>query len=140
MGGDGSIYFADSIQNRVLRVAPALPWLSYTDLGIPAEDASKIYFFNSAGKHLRTLDALKGSVRRKTVTTLDNKGRVIESQVPEIIPVQYSYDSRGRLGSITQGTRNYAFSYDADGNLASTTDPMLRTAGFEYDAAGRVTC
>jgi len=76
---------------------------------------------------------------RQTITTLDNKGRIVESQLSGIIPVHFTYDSRGRLSSVMQGTRNSTFSYDAAGNLASATDSMLSTAGFEYDLAGKVT-
>ncbi|WAM22762.1 MAG: right-handed parallel beta-helix repeat-containing protein (plasmid) [Candidatus Methanoperedens sp.] len=76
---------------------------------------------------------------RTSSATIDNKGRVMESQVPGIIPVQFTYDERGRLNNVSQGSRAYSFSYDAQGNLANITDPLSRSEGYEYDAAGRVT-
>jgi RHS repeat-associated protein len=76
---------------------------------------------------------------RKTITNLNTKGRMVESQVPGIIPVNFTYDTLGHLSDIVQGTRAYALRYDAQGNLANITDPLSRTAGFEYDPAGRIT-
>jgi len=91
--------------------------------------------FDAASRNLTS----QTPMGRKTITTLDNKGRIVQSQLSGIIPVQYTYDSRGRLSSVMQGTRNSTFSYDAAGNLASATDSMLHTVGFEYDLSGRVT-
>jgi RHS repeat-associated protein len=58
------------------------------------------------------------------------------------VPTSYDYDARGRLVSITQGTRAEArttsLSYDGAGHLAGLTDPFGRTTSFKYDAAGRV--
>jgi RHS repeat-associated protein len=57
--------------------------------------------------------------------------------------VSYSYDSRGRLVSITQGAgaeaRTVAMSYNSAGYLATITDPLGRVTSFVYDGAGRVT-
>jgi RHS repeat-associated protein len=76
---------------------------------------------------------------RTAVDTLDGKGRLIGSQAPGITPVQYSYDSHGRLATVTQGTRTETFGYDALGNLASITNPLAQTTSFAYDPNGRVT-
>ncbi|MGQ9779049.1 MAG: hypothetical protein ACUVRM_04100 [Bacillota bacterium] len=92
------------------------------------------------------------STRRITTTTpegresfayLDEKGRVIRTEVPGLAPVTFEYDERGRLVSITEGmgleARVTRFAYNSQGYIESTTDPMERTTGFEYDLAGRVT-
>src|SRR5262249_52112485 len=63
VGPDGSLYIGDYYNNRVRRVAPALPGFSLGDRLIPSEDGSEIYVFNSVGRHLRTLDALTNAVR-----------------------------------------------------------------------------
>ncbi len=80
---------------------------------------------------------------RQSTTTLDAQGRVIEVQEAGLAPVSYSYDSNGRLASITSGaaaeTRTIGLSYGNDGYLATITDPLGQTTGFAYDAAGRVT-
>ena len=76
---------------------------------------------------------------RHTTSTLDDQGRVISEQAPGIDPIAYTYDSRGRLATVTQGGRTWTLSYDGDGNLASIMDPLSRSTAFAYDAAGRVT-
>ena len=76
---------------------------------------------------------------RTSTTTLDAEGRVAQEQAGGLTPVVYGYDARGRLSTVTQGTRTSQLSYDDDGNLASITDPANRTTAFSYDLAGRVT-
>ncbi len=76
---------------------------------------------------------------RQTVSTLDNLGHVISSQVPGLAPVNYSYDAKGRLTGINQGARTTTLNYDSLNQLSSITDPAGRTVSFNYDLAGRVT-
>src|SRR5262245_5588747 len=76
---------------------------------------------------------------RTEVDTLDSKGHLISSQVPGEDTVQYSYDSRGRLITVTQGTRAENFAYDTQGNLAGVTDPLGQTTTFTSDPDGRTT-
>ena len=58
-------------------------------------------------------------VKRKTTTILDSLERVSSTQVGALLPVQFGYDSKGRLATITQGTRMSTLAYDANGFLAS---------------------
>jgi RHS repeat-associated protein len=74
---------------------------------------------------------------RRSTTLLDAFGRVVQTQVPGVLPMQMQYDARGRLVVTTQGTRSYAFAYDARSNLASITDPLGRPVSFQHDAANR---
>ena len=66
---------------------------------------------------------------RQTRETLDNLDRVTEVAVlgstpVTLHPVQYHYDSRGRIDQITHGARVYTTTYDpATGWVASTTAP-----------------
>ena len=53
-------------------------------------------------------------------------------------PVTIAYDSRGRLASTTQRTRQTSYIYGADGLLASATDPLGRKTSFTYDAVGQL--
>src|SRR5262249_27446830 len=83
------------------------------------------------------------AVGRTTTATLDLQGRVTQAKVDGLLPVSYSYDTRGRLASVTQGTgggvRTASFSYNSDGYMDTLTDPLGRTVHFQYDTAGRVT-
>ncbi len=76
---------------------------------------------------------------RQTTEVLDAKGLVIETRVPGIEPVKFTYDANGRLSSALQGSRTISLAYDTRGNLSSITDPLLRTVSFDYDLAERVT-
>ena len=52
---------------------------------------------------------------------------------------EFGWDTRGRLTSVTSGTRQSLFAYDSSGNLSSVTDPENRTTAYDHDAVGRVT-
>jgi YD repeat-containing protein len=95
-------------------------------------------FTAATGEFLTTTPAGRLLARR-----IDPAGRTTRFEVNGLLPVDFGYDAAGRLASITQGSgaaqRVTSFSYDADGYLASATDPMLRSVSFAYDGAGRIT-
>ncbi|MBF0293179.1 MAG: RHS repeat-associated core domain-containing protein, partial [Nitrospinae bacterium] len=76
---------------------------------------------------------------KQITSKIDQQGRVTQSQVAGILPIQYSYDVHGRVSSVTQGTRVRSYSYDALGNMATVTDPMGRATSYAYDAAHNAT-
>jgi YD repeat-containing protein len=80
---------------------------------------------------------------RQGITLIEATGRVVQKQTTGLFPLSYTYDARGRLASITQGTdveaRMVNFNYDPSGYLQTVTDPLNRTVNYEYDVAGRVT-
>jgi RHS repeat-associated protein len=95
--------------------------------------------FNQTAKTLTTTTP-QG---RTSTVTLDAKGRVMQEQVTGLEPVAYTYDTSGRLATITQGTgtaaRTSALNYNSKNELTSIVDPLTRTVGFAYDLAGRIT-
>jgi len=60
-------------------------------------------------------------------------------RTPGLDSVVYRYDSRGRLDQVQVGGRIAAYTYDAKGRLATTTDPLGRTDSLFYDTADRLT-
>jgi RHS repeat-associated protein len=80
---------------------------------------------------------------RQTTTTIDDKGRPAQGQVAGLQPSSFTYDAKGRLSTVTDGTgadaRIVTFTYDAQNNLESIIDPVGRVTMFAYDPAGRVT-
>ncbi|MFO0616984.1 MAG: RHS repeat-associated core domain-containing protein [Polyangiaceae bacterium] len=68
----------------------------------------------------------------------DDVGHLTEVDVPEVLSVSVGYDAQGRVIVRTQGTRTTAYTYGADGMVASVTDPLGQTTAFERDANGRV--
>ncbi|MDE3067536.1 MAG: DNRLRE domain-containing protein [Verrucomicrobiota bacterium] len=88
---------------------------------------------------------------RQSVSLLDAQGRVIQSAIPAVAPVNFQYDSRGRLQTVSQTadgqTRTVAYTYDqtqnggpSSGRLIAVTDSLNRTATFSHDPnlSGRV--
>jgi RHS repeat-associated protein len=51
----------------------------------------------------------------------------------------FVYDTHGRLISRTQGSRTWSATYDANGYLASSTDPLSEVTSYTNDALGRPT-
>lgn len=89
---------------------------------------------------------------RSSTSILDNQGRVVQSSVPGIAPVNLQYDARGRLRTVSQTadgqTRTMTHTYDqtqnggaSSGRLLAITDALDRTTTFSYDPnkSGRVT-
>src|SRR5206468_5666069 len=80
---------------------------------------------------------------RTSTVTLDTKGRVVQEQVTGLEAVSYTYDSLGRLSTITQGSgvdaRTSTLVYNSKNELTGITDPLNRTVSFAYDLAGRIT-
>lgn len=80
---------------------------------------------------------------RQGVVTLNAKGQPTTVQAGSLAPVSYTYDARGRVESITQGSgsdaRTTTMSYDANGFVRDVTDPRNdKTTFSSYDAVGRV--
>ena len=80
---------------------------------------------------------------RSTIMTIDAQGRPVLEQVSGLLPISTTYDSHGRLSTVTQGSgdemRVFTYTYNSDGYLATITDPVGRTTQLTYDAAGRLT-
>jgi YD repeat-containing protein len=79
---------------------------------------------------------------RQDTLRLDTQGRPIAESQPGLATTTVSYDSAGRLGSISdqsaEGNRTSTLAYDSLGRLSLITDPLGRTNGFAYDAANRL--
>jgi YD repeat-containing protein len=76
---------------------------------------------------------------RQSVTTLDQRGRIVKQHVPALLDVQFAYDTRGRLDTITRGTRVVDLDYDTSGRVAQIENPLQQTESFEYDLSDRLT-
>jgi RHS repeat-associated protein len=155
---DGSLYVADWFNQRVRRVASALPGVSNSDILVPSQDGSEVYLFNGAGRHLQTRHALTGATlytfgydgagRLTTVTDGDTNVTTITRDVngdPTSIVGPYgqtttlTLDANGYLASIANPAgETIQLGYTAGGLLTSYRDPRNNPHTFEYDAAGRL--
>ncbi len=76
----------------------------------------------------------------RTATTVINGAEwITQTRWANLLPVNYAYDSAGRLVSVSQGTRSSLYQYGSDGNLALSTDALGRTTAYAYDPVGRLT-
>jgi RHS repeat-associated protein len=73
---------------------------------------------------------------RILTTQLDANERIASTQLGDLLATNFGYDGRGRLATITQGTRSETLSYDSNGYLASIVDPLLQQTSFINDATG----
>ncbi|MEH6519213.1 MAG: PKD domain-containing protein [Halioglobus sp.] len=83
------------------------------------------------------LDTTPAGRTRETV--VDERGRIVRVKVPGLTDINVTYDSRGRLSTITKGSRSTSYAYNGDGNLSSITYPLNRVFQFTRDAVGRIT-
>lgn len=89
----------------------------------------------TASTRTRTTTSAAG---RQTTTTLDAQGRQRRIAIPGLFAVDFAYDARGRLLSVTQGDRAWSMTYDSAGRVETVTDPLERVTRFAYDATDRV--
>lgn len=75
---------------------------------------------------------------RQVVSTLDSQGRPLQVEIAELLPLNYTYDVRGRLTTITQGTRIVSITYNDAGLPETMTDPLNQVTTFTYDEVGRI--
>ncbi|MEX2282347.1 MAG: RHS repeat-associated core domain-containing protein [Gemmatimonadota bacterium] len=74
---------------------------------------------------------------RRALTDHDSLGRTTRDSVPGMASLRYAYDSRGRLQTLTNGTRSTQYTYGSNGRLASASNATLGSWAFTYDSAGR---
>jgi len=87
----------------------------------------------------RTITSAEGRV---STLNFDPLTRLLDSrQVSGFEDIDYLYDTRGRIESITIGDRVTVYDFDdpiSKGNLTSVTNALLQTTSFEYDELGRL--
>ena len=155
---DGSLYIADVFNHRIRHLGSAVPSLGIGDITIASEDGAEISIFTGGGRHLRTLNALTGSVRYQfgydsadrlvSITDGDGNETTIErdgSGDPTAIVAPFgqrttlTLNENGYLASITNpaGEAHQA-GYTADGLLSTFTDPKGNSSIITYDTLGRL--
>ncbi|MGH7462037.1 MAG: hypothetical protein ACREMA_13575, partial [Longimicrobiales bacterium] len=72
---------------------------------------------------------------RRSVTLLDARGRTKSQRFASILPVNSSYDARGRLAQSAFGNRQWVTTYDTLDRVTSITDPLGKVASIVYDSA-----
>ncbi len=146
---------ADAVKPVVMEIpgiVPAGGWL------VAAEDGDEVYAFDRNGQHLRTVDALTGTLiyefryneKNQLISIVDTYGQATtiernESGIPVCILSPYKLrtdlvvDSKQNLASISNaaGEKN-SFVYSATGLLTKMTDARRFTHIYQYNDAGRL--
>jgi len=118
---------------------------SYTYFG----DISKFERVDEIRANNRTNQTIRYNSQTKVLNSSTGGGRyqetgfndqeqVVYSSIAGFLPVQYAYDSLGRVIEVRQGDRVTQMNYDASGFLESITDAENRTVRFKNDTIGRV--
>jgi RHS repeat-associated protein len=104
------------------------------------------------GSQFRESESFYDAITRTTTTInrgvraqsqIDAQERVIKATVDGITPVNYSYDTRGRLTTVSTGSgieeRRTVLQYDSFGFVNRIVDPLDRVLLLTNDAIGRTT-
>ncbi len=155
---DGSIAIADA-GHRIARVTSPLPGgLADRPVSIPSGDGSEVWQFTAEGRHLRTYDALTGTVkfefgyddagllttvtgRHGEVTRIERGagGRPLAIVAPGGQRTELGLDGNGWLNRIENpADEAFAATYTADGLMKSFAEPTGHEATLEYDEMGRL--
>lgn len=75
----------------------------------------------------------------KTVTTLDNKGHIVQQQIDELEAIRYMYDSKGGVTTVRQQDQLTTYGYDDKHRISSVTDTAGHQVQYEYNDANLLT-
>ncbi|WP_437669669.1 RHS repeat domain-containing protein [Sorangium sp. So ce131] len=123
-------------RSRAADLADPADALSFSSL-VDTTTINGLSFVEVFSKATRTVTR-RTPAGREVTTTLDNRGRPVKIEVPGILPVDLTYDARGRLETTVQGERTSRRFYGPRGYLEGAVDPLLQTTVFATDAVGRV--
>lgn len=87
--------------------------------------------------------SLTSAQGRTSILRTDDSGKPTFTQHGGLDGTSCTYDSRGRLATVTQGSgesaRSLTYTYGADGYLERVADALTQTVVYQRDAVGRVT-
>lgn len=92
------------------------------------------FTYNSANK-TSTFTSPEGRVSTSIVNLHEQP---IITTAGNLAPLNFSYDSRGRLELTTRDNRRTQYVYDSDGRLSQTIDAANRSTRYEFNLAGRL--
>lgn len=138
IGYDGSIYVSDVNNHNIRKVESSTYGLAFGELMIPSPDASELHIFSNLGKHLKTLDALNGSVMYEFDYTPTGYLKEIQMQGNPSLLVKRN--SMGQLAGFNSKNQTVAaVQLTADGYIAQLATPTGNAFDFTYKSGGLMT-
>jgi len=146
MAPDGTLYVSGRIPqtifgagaHRVRRIRPAFPTFGVGEIPVAVENGTEVLIFDSAGRHLRTHEALTGAVRHQFA--YDAAGRLLRMTDVAGNVTSVERDGGGApLGIVAPGGQRTALTVDGGGFLNTVTNPAGETTMLAYSAGGLLT-
>ena len=94
------------------------------------------FTYNAQG---RIASATEGMLDKTISYAYDLDGNRTSMTDPDGRITNYTYDKRGLMTNLTDGSDTFAFNYDADGRRTALAYPNGVKASYDYDAAGQAT-
>ncbi|MFH1674773.1 MAG: RHS repeat-associated core domain-containing protein [Pseudomonadota bacterium] len=157
---EGTLYIADSANQRIRKVAPQSTFVGAMNLGeVPFADENGLgHTLSSAGRHEKTIDlntgetlltfdyneneqliAITDRFGNQTIIQRDAAGTPLSITSPDGIVTSLTIDANNHLTQVTYPDgSSYGFAYTADGLMADEYDPNGNRFEHWFDANGRL--
>lgn len=138
----GITNIVDGNQNLNIRYSESVP-LSNSNDPFSFSTFIKTWFINQRPHTItytpsNSSEVYASPVGRTISSVLNSVGDIASMKFANLAPSQISYDTLGRVASLTQGDRLTSMTYDSAGFLETITNALGEITTFKYDPAGRI--